>query len=103
MKHALVFALLLAMFAGYKAAAQTTIVPKTVMPVPINPNPTPVPNLGTEILPPPEYDHNHEGDLTIKIVPTVVELQVLCNNYAPKMLACSMHNAKSCARLYWER
>ena len=95
MKHALIFAGLLAAFAGYKAFAQTTIVPKTVMPIPINPNAT-VPNPGTNIFPPPEYDHEYEGDLTIKIVSTVEQLKILCRVDNPKLLACSFHNNKSC-------
>lgn len=51
---------------------------------------------GFMILPPVEYDHDYEGDLTIKIVDTVDELRILCNLNQPQMLACSMSNTRSC-------
>jgi hypothetical protein len=51
---------------------------------------------GFMILPPIEYDHDYEGDLTIKMVDSVEELRVLCDNNTPQMLACSMNNARSC-------
>ena len=60
-----------------------------------------VPNRGPIlILPPEEYDHQYEGDLTIKIVDTLEELFALCGQRLPNMLACSypsyMDNFKSC-------
>src|SRR5262249_34201307 len=48
------------------------------------------------ILPPVEYDHYYEGDLTIKMVATIEELRALCRIDDALMLACSWHNAKSC-------
>src|SRR5262245_60551513 len=48
------------------------------------------------ILPPVEYDKPYDGDLTIRIVPTFEALRVACNVYNPNMLACAVHNAKSC-------
>jgi len=49
-----------------------------------------VPNRGPiMILPPVVYDHEYEGDLTIKIVDTMQELYALCAQENPYMLACS--------------
>jgi len=49
------------------------------------------------ILPPVEYDKHYDGDLTIKMVPSLEALYAACNIYnQPLMLACSWHNAKSC-------
>ena len=48
--------------------------------------------ISPRILPPPEYDHEYEGDLTIKMVDTIQELKVLCQTGArsnPALLACS--------------
>jgi len=49
------------------------------------------------IFPPAQYDHDYEGDLTIKMVDSIDELKVLCDvPNAPHMLACSMQNDRSC-------
>ena len=48
-----------------------------------------VPNRPIIILPPVEYDHQYEGDLTIKIVDTLEELYALCAQRNPSMLGCS--------------
>jgi hypothetical protein len=48
-----------------------------------------VPNRTALILPPVEYDHQYDGDLTIKIVDTFEELYALCGTRNPYMLACS--------------
>src|SRR5262252_8866360 len=55
--------------------------------------------ISPRILPPPEYDHEYEGDLTIKMVDTIQQLKVLCQTGArsnPALLACSQRNEKSC-------
>lgn len=55
--------------------------------------------ISPRVLPPPEYDYEYEGDLTIKVVDTLQELGVLCQDAArtnPDILACSMRNYKSC-------
>jgi hypothetical protein len=44
---------------------------------------------GPMILPPLEYDHPYEGDLTIKIVDTLEELYAICEQRTAAMLACS--------------
>jgi hypothetical protein len=61
--------------------------------VPVRPAPT-----EHKILPPPEYDHIYEGDLTIVMVKTVEELLILCNVERPNTLACSIraYDGKSC-------
>jgi hypothetical protein len=54
---------------------------------------------GRLILPPPEYDHVYQGDLTIVMVKTVDELLILCNTpHLPNTLACSIraYDGKSC-------
>ena len=48
------------------------------------------------ILPPEEYDHYYEGDLTIKIVDSLEELYILCAVKTQAMLACALPGAKSC-------
>jgi len=48
-----------------------------------------VPNRPIMILPPVEFDHQYEGDLTIKIVDTLQELYALCAQENHYMLACS--------------
>jgi hypothetical protein len=42
------------------------------------------------------YDHDYEGDLTIKMVDSLEELHALCKLDSPSLLACPMHNARSC-------
>ena len=51
-----------------------------------------------KILPPPEFDHVYEGDLTIVMVKTVEELLILCNIESQITLACSIraYDGKSC-------
>jgi hypothetical protein len=51
-----------------------------------------------KILPPPEFDHYYEGDLTIVMVKTVEELLILCNVESQNTLACSIraYDGKSC-------
>src|SRR5262245_47089589 len=84
-----VFVAMLAVFAGFKAYAQkpvTTVPVKVVEPVPYH----------FMVLPPVEYDHYYDGDLTIKVVESMAELRSLCKNEAPQLLACSTRNARSC-------
>jgi len=66
---------------------------QTVTTVPVTPVPT-----EHKILPPPEYDHVYEGDLTIIMVKTIEELLILCNVDGPNTLACSIraYDKKSC-------
>jgi hypothetical protein len=59
--------------------------------VPTTPNPKQI-----MILPPVEYDRYYEGDLTIKIVPTLEELRAACNNQTPSMLGCAWARGKYC-------
>jgi hypothetical protein len=61
--------------------------------VPVKPTPT-----EHKILPPEEYDHIYEGDLTIVMVATVEELLILCDVDNPGTLACSIraYDTKSC-------
>jgi len=47
------------------------------------------------ILPPIQYDYPYEGDLTIKIVDTLEELNDLCR-LSSRILACSTHTSKAC-------
>jgi hypothetical protein len=63
----------------------------TVPPAP----PTPLPQQYL-MLPPAQYDKPYDGDLTIKMVATLEELQSACRVTNAKMLACAIHNAKSC-------
>jgi len=52
-----------------------------------------------KFFPPPEYDHDYQGDLTIKMADTIEELRILCATGAqsnPNLLACSQHNETSC-------
>src|SRR5262252_6561594 len=86
MKHAIAFAVLLVMFAGYKATHAQTTKPAIKPPV----------QSAYQILPPVEYDRNYDGDLTITMVDTVEELQAVCRIDDPKLLACSRHNNESC-------
>jgi len=88
----IIFVALLAIAAGIKAHAETY--PKPIATIPIK-NVAPVPLLHM-ILPPGKYDHDYEGDLTIKMVDSVEELRALCKQDNPQMLACSMHNSKAC-------
>lgn len=46
------------------------------------------------ILPPVEYDHFYEGDLTIRMVGTIAELHAICK--IDGALACAFRNAQSC-------
>jgi hypothetical protein len=48
------------------------------------------------ILPPVEFDHYYEGDLTIKVVPDLISLRAACSNEKENILACAWHNSKSC-------
>jgi len=73
-------------FAQQPGKPITTVPVKTIAPVP----------LLHMILPPVEYDHDYDGDLTIKMVDSIEELRALCKVDAPQMLACSMHNSRSC-------
>jgi|SRR5215467_5599230 len=50
----------------------------------------------SRILPPPEYDHYYEGDLTIEVKDTLEELYNACNNNNPILLGCSYRYAKNC-------
>ena len=77
-KTALVFVAMLAVFAGIKASAQI------------------VPNRVINFLPPKEYDHQYEGDLTIKIVDTQEELYALCATDKLYALGCAYPGEKSC-------
>ena len=95
-----IFVAILAVLAGIKARAQTEprLVPaapvKSITTVPVKPvEPVPILHM---ILPPEQYDHDYEGDLTIKIVDTIEELRALCKLDAPQLLACSTHNSQSC-------
>lgn len=66
-------------------------------PVPIKT--VPVRPAAKMILPPEQYDHFYDGDLTIKIVPDLVSLNAACSidpDKQPNVLACAWHNAKSC-------
>jgi hypothetical protein len=85
--------------------SNTTIVPMTkpvenptVLPVKPNVTPPPPPKQSMPILPPVEFDRYYEGDLTIKIVPTLEELRTACNNLNPDQwtLACAFRREKSC-------
>src|SRR5262249_41652900 len=46
--------------------------------------------------PPAEYDHYYEGDLTIRIVPTLDELMVVCASTNRQWLACARPYARNC-------
>jgi hypothetical protein len=94
-----IFVAVLAVFAGIKAHAQ--IYPKPVVTVPVGPSNTPATPVrpAYKIFPPVEYDHDYEGDLTIRIVDTLEELYAVCKldrASTPYLLACSWHNDKSC-------
>src|SRR5262245_61016927 len=53
----------------------------------------------SNILPPVEYDHQYEGDLTIKMVPTLADLYRACSVYNnPVLLACSYRYASDVMR-----
>ena len=64
-----------------------------LMPVPPPPDTPRQPHF---ILPPAEFDKPYDGDLTIKIVNTLVELEIACRVKNDKMLGCAFHNEKSC-------
>jgi hypothetical protein len=83
MKTIFAFVILLAAFAGIKAlhAQNVTTVPVKRL---------------SYILPPVEFDHYYEGDLTIKIVDTLDELYALCAIKNDTMLACALPAGKSC-------
>jgi len=87
MRTVVIFVVLLALFAGIKAQAQTPTI-KNVPTVPIRYN----------ILPPAEFDHDYDGDLTIKTVATYEELSTLCKISDPRLLACALlvPQLKSC-------
>jgi hypothetical protein len=96
-KPVVIFVAMLAVFAGIKASAETY---RTVPVTPTPPSPvfvTPSPPKHY-ILPPAEYDHAYEGDLTIKVVATLEELHVLCKEDSPNLLACALlgEQLKSC-------
>src|SRR6516164_10483837 len=119
-KPALVFVAILAVLAGIKAHAQMPksdrgepydvckmrsdgscdwqpAYPNKITTVPVRPvEPVPLMPLKHMILPPEQYDHDYEGDLTIKIVDTLEELHALCKLDGPQLLACSTHNSRSC-------
>jgi hypothetical protein len=48
------------------------------------------------ILPPVEYDHYYEGDLTINMVNTLEELYAACGMQTRFLLACSSHTRTAC-------
>jgi hypothetical protein len=87
-KTILVFLILLAAFAGSKMLRTQTPTPAVVKPASIM------------ILPPVEYDHHYEGDLTIQIIDTFEELYALCGQRNSAMLACAYpaydDNLRSC-------
>jgi hypothetical protein len=56
----------------------------------------PIPTPTHKIFPPPGFDHQYDGDLTIKIVDTLEELHRICQIDNPKLLACSKRNEWSC-------
>jgi hypothetical protein len=62
---------------------------QTVTTVPTKP-------INRNILPPVEYDHWYEGDLTIKIVDSLEELYILCAVKKDYMLACALPGGTSC-------
>ena len=96
-KPVVIFVAMLAVFAGIKGYAQTEprFVPaapaKSLTTVPVKPMP-----LHFMVLPPAEYDHDYDGDLTIRMVESLAELHAYCKLDAPQMLACSVRNARSC-------
>src|SRR5262245_11456817 len=73
----------------YPSFGQQSVVPMTVKPVP-------PPKIAFFIFPPEEFDHDYEGDLTIKIVNTLEELRAECRQNNAMMLACSWRNSRSC-------
>jgi hypothetical protein len=83
MKTIFTFVVLLVAFAGIKAphAQNVTTVPVKRL---------------SYILPPLEFDHYYEGDLTIKMVDSLDELYALCNVKTNAMLACALPAGKSC-------
>jgi hypothetical protein len=72
-------------------AQNITIVPMK----PVLPPPSPPPRQ-SKIFPPEEYDHYYEGDLTIRIVPTIEALRDVCGSFYPRMLACAIRYPKNC-------
>ena len=71
----------------------TTKLPANITVVPVKP-------YTSLILPPVEYDHHYEGDLTIQIIDTFEELYALCGQRNSAMLACAYpaydDNLRSC-------
>jgi hypothetical protein len=97
MKTVSPFVVLLAAFAGIKALhAQTPKLDTTKLPT--NITVVPVKPYTSLILPPVEYDHHYEGDLTLQIIDTFEELYALCAQKNSSMLACSYPSAdgRSC-------
>jgi hypothetical protein len=112
-KPVVIFVAMLALLAGIKASAET-YTPLKVKPapnttvVPMTPFKSPAPTAPVKplplkkafyILPPAEYDHPYEGDLTIKIVATLEELYALCGlkeDITPNALACAFPSSNSC-------
>src|SRR5262245_37432859 len=76
------------------ASMSSAAFPQAVAPKPV-PTETIRPKLYM-ILPPAEYDHFYDGDLTIKIVPDLISLRAACGTDKETMLACAMRNAKGC-------
>jgi hypothetical protein len=56
----------------------------------------PAPSRGHMVLPPAQYDRPYDGDLTLTIVGTFVELKDNCNINDPLMVACAIQRQKSC-------
>jgi hypothetical protein len=69
--------------------------PKTFRTVPVSPTPKRAPSL---VLPPPEYDHHYEGDLTIKLVDSVEHLAIVCKwpEVRPNSLGCATVRSDHC-------
>jgi hypothetical protein len=81
MRGAWFAALVLANISAAAIAQQTAPVP--IKTVPVRP-------AAKMILPPEQYDHFYDGDLTIKIVPDLISLYAACSIDADKqnVLAC---------------
>jgi hypothetical protein len=76
-----------------------SFVPKTTHTTP-PPRPTPLPPQPKRqfyILPPVEFDHHYEGDLTIMMVNDLGELKAACGIHdQPLILACAFPRSKAC-------
>ena len=94
MRNALHWASLLAAVTVVVAILLFPSLAQNVTTVPVKPNFQPVKPDQYMILPPVEYDHFYEGDLTIKMVSTIEELHALCK--IDGALACAFRNEKSC-------